>query len=258
MIYTCYEMIRDCRADRAEGWRYFVANYVPVMRRIAAHYAPETSADELIARLVSGLRGAGSSLFESLDPAPERWFVAQLRQQMLAGISAAAPENPLPLEVLAEAWSPLTLTQKLAAWLETMQYDAKAAGTMLRMAPPTVEKIRGQAADLLRGKLDHWSRALVSENGRALGIATAGAAGKECLTPKVFLDVLDGRATWQDREDMERHASGCWHCIDHFGRMAEVIELLRGARPLEDTEISPWLELMGVAEARRSFWRRRT
>ena len=30
MIYTCYEMVRDCRENRAEGWRYFIRNYVPV------------------------------------------------------------------------------------------------------------------------------------------------------------------------------------------------------------------------------------
>ena len=38
MIYTCYEMVRDCRAGRAEGWRYFVASYVPVIRKLLAHY----------------------------------------------------------------------------------------------------------------------------------------------------------------------------------------------------------------------------
>ena len=38
MIYTCYEMIRDCRAGRAEGWRYFISTYVPVIRKSLAHY----------------------------------------------------------------------------------------------------------------------------------------------------------------------------------------------------------------------------
>src|SRR5438445_12830611 len=33
MIYTCYEMVRDCHADRPEGWAYFISNYVPLIRK---------------------------------------------------------------------------------------------------------------------------------------------------------------------------------------------------------------------------------
>ena len=41
MVYTCFEMIRDCRADRPEGWSHFITNYVPVIRSIVLHYWPE-------------------------------------------------------------------------------------------------------------------------------------------------------------------------------------------------------------------------
>ena len=41
MIYTCYEMVRDCRADLPEGWTHFISYYIPVSRRILAQYAPE-------------------------------------------------------------------------------------------------------------------------------------------------------------------------------------------------------------------------
>ena len=45
MIYTCYEMVRDCRADVPEGWIYFISHYVPVMRKALAQYAPEKAGD---------------------------------------------------------------------------------------------------------------------------------------------------------------------------------------------------------------------
>src|SRR6185436_15508074 len=71
MIYTCYEMVRDCRADKPEGWSYFVASYVPVIRKLLAHYgAGDTAALE---RVLLGSRDPESSLFRSLEPAPERW-----------------------------------------------------------------------------------------------------------------------------------------------------------------------------------------
>src|ERR1035437_5034213 len=45
MIYTCYEMVRDCRANLPEGWTHFISYYVPVIRKALAHYAPERAGD---------------------------------------------------------------------------------------------------------------------------------------------------------------------------------------------------------------------
>src|SRR5262249_10322163 len=149
------------------------------------------------------------------------------------------------LETVAEAFEPLTLTEKQAAWLETVRYSSAQTGPMLRMAPATVEKVRGKAADLLRGKMDAWSPNILPETGAALGRAASAARTQECLNAKTFLDVLDGRANWYGRGALEQHAVRCWHCIDHFCRMAEVIELLRGIKPLTDAEAAPYQKLLG-------------
>jgi hypothetical protein len=218
MIYTTYEMIRDCRERRPAGLQYFTDHYVPVMQKLLAHYG---SPDMSIADRVASDR----DLFAGIDPIPERPFVGILRQKLLEQI----PVSPAPigLEDVAAAFAPLTRLEKEAAWIETMRYTPEQTAVMLRMSPATVEKIRAKAADLLRGRLDSWSRTILTDSGMALGREAAAAETKDCLPSKVFLDVLDGRTTWSGREEMERHASGCWHCIDHFCRMAEVIALFR-------------------------------
>jgi hypothetical protein len=157
---------------------------------------------------------------------------------------------------VAAALEPLTLAEKQVAWLETMFYPAAEAGVLLRMAPTTVEKIRSKAADLIRAKVDSWSRGMLSENGRALGRAAAAAAGEGCLSPKTFLDMLDGRTTWRGREELEQHVTRCWHCIDHFCRLAEVVEILRGDQRLSDAESAPFQKLLGVPAERRPAWKR--
>src|SRR5208283_3116557 len=171
MIYTCYEMIQDCRADKPEGWRYFVSNYVPVIRNLAAHYGPAPAdgaeAVGFMERVLVAQRQPGSSLFQSLDPAPERWFVALLRQNVVAELPPCEPDIEIGLETVAAAFAPLTVTEKLAAWTETMRYDAAQTGALLRMAPQTVEKIRERSSELVRGQADAWSRTLLAENGRA-------------------------------------------------------------------------------------------
>jgi hypothetical protein len=253
MIYTCYEMIRDCRADRAEGWRYFVTSYVPAMRKLMVHYQMDPAALE---RVLAAVRKPESSLFQSLEPSPERWFVAELRQTMLRELAPSAPDAGLDLETLAAALEPLTLTEKQAAWLESMLYSPAETGVLLRMAPQTAEKIREKAATLIRGKVDSWSRTMLADSGLALGRAAAAAKGAECLPPKPFLDLLDGRTTWSGRDELERHVTRCWHCIDHFCRLTEVVELLRGIQPLSEAEAAPLLQLIGVPMENPPAWKR--
>ncbi len=256
MIYTCYEMIRDCRAGRAEGWRYFIACYVPVIRKLLAHYqagGPDATALE---RVLVAVHRPESPLFRSMEPAPERWFVTELRQTVLEELGAGTPASSLDLETVAAALEPLTLVEKQAAWLETMLYSPAETGVLLRMAPSTAEKIRAKSADLIRGKVDSWSRTMLAENGRALGRAAAAAAGADCLPPKTFLDMLDGRTTWRGREQLEQHVTRCWHCIDHFCRLVEVVEILRGNQQLSEAEVAPFADLLGVAAGKRPAWKR--
>ena len=254
MIYTCYEMVRDCRGNLPEGWSFFIANYIPTIRKLLAHYGPEDPA--LLDRVLAAIRDPQSSLFQSIEPAPERRFVAELRQKVLGQLRAPEPEIGLDLETVAGALEPLTLLEKQAAWMETMRYSPAEAGAMLRVAPETVAKIRDRAGDLIRQKVDAWRQSLLAENGLALGRAAAVAAGKDCLAAKTFLDIIDGRMTWRGREELERHATGCWHCIDHFCRMLEVVELLRGGQPLTEAEAEPFRKLLGLAAHKRRWWRR--
>ena len=256
MVYTCYEMIRDCRADRAEGWSHFVANYVPVIRKLLAHYhagSPDQAA--ILERVLKSVRQPQASIFQSMEPAPERWFVAQLRQAVMAELAVPAPAIEIDLETVGAALEPLTLVEKQALWLETMLYTHAETGVLLRMDPKTVEKIRGKGAELIRGKVDSWSRMLLAENGPALGRAAAAVSGEECLSPKPFLDMLDGRTSWGGRSRLERHVTGCWHCIDHFCRLVEVVELLRDIRPPSGEEAQAWERLLGVEEARTPLWK---
>jgi hypothetical protein len=250
MIYTCYEMIRDCRADKAEGWAYFISNYVPVIRKLAAHY--DADFDSALAML----RNPQSSPFQSMEPAPERWLVAEMRQQIVEAAPSAAVEIPLDLETVADALAPLTMIEKQAAWFETMRFAPKPTAEALRMAASTVEKIRARADELIRGKVDSWRPGLLAANGRELGLEAARTETKECLPSKTFLDILDGRSTWRGREEIEQHVGKCWHCIDHFCRMAEVIEILRGLQPLSESEAAPIKKKMGIETPKRSFWKR--
>jgi hypothetical protein len=257
MIYTCYEMVRDCRADLPEGWTYFITHYIPVIRKTLAHYAPERAGDAaLLERVLLAIRQPGCGIFQSAAQPEERWLVSELRLIVVTELAAPAAEIEIDLDTVAAALAPLTMTEKQAAWFETMHHTPAAAGPMLRVSPETVEKVRERAAELIRGKVDTWRRTLLAENGPALGREALERAGNDCLPTKAFLDVVDGRTAWRGREMMEQHLRTCWHCVDHFCRMLEVVALLRGSQPLTEAEAGPFRTLLGVAEPKRSGWKR--
>jgi len=254
-------MIRDCRAGLPEGWSYFLTQYVPVIRGFLSHYFPERAGDRaLIERVLVKLRAPASSLFELLDPAPERAFVAELRQHVLGAVEAdhasAAPEVTIEIETLGAALEPLTLTEKQVVWFETMRYGDQETGRMLRMSAETAGKIRTRGAELVRGSVDAWRSTLLADNGALLGQSVGRMATKDCLPAKTFFDVIDGRATWRGRDEMERHVKGCWHCMDHYCRLLEVVDALRGAKPLGEAEVEGYKRLLGIEARKRSFWKR--
>ena len=192
MVYTCYEMIRDCRDGRPEGWSYFVSHYVPVVRRLLAHYFSDRAGEgALMERVLVKLRDPQSRLFQSLDPAPERLFVAELRQHVRRAVetdrASPAPEMALDVETLGAALESFTLTEKLVVWFETMRYGAQDAGRMLRMSAETADKIRVRASESIRGKLDAWRSSILVDNGLILGQAAAGLATKDCPPGKSLL-----------------------------------------------------------------------
>jgi hypothetical protein len=55
---------------------------------------------------------------------------------------------------------------------------------------------------------------------------------------------------------MERHVTACWHCIDHFCRMLEVVDVMRGIQPLTEAEAAPWRKLLSLPEEKRSGWKK--
>ncbi len=256
-------MIRDCRENKPEGWRYLVTRYVPVMRYLLGQYYGARSGDpKLLERVLMKLRDPGSALFAAPGPGTEREFVADLRQHFLAAVesdqASGRPEIPLDLEVMTAALEPLTATERQMLWLQGMTYTHAAAAKLMNLEPSTVQKLRERSDELLRQKMDQWKPGLVASNGLALGAEAALAGGKDCLPAKAFLDTIDGRITWSRKQDYESHLAQCWHCVDRFSRIREGDFALRETKALSPEECAPWFELLGVPEERKEkpIWRK--
>ncbi|HXG33772.1 MAG TPA: hypothetical protein VNJ11_10420 [Bryobacteraceae bacterium] len=247
-LYTCFDMIRDCAAGRPEGWRFFVAEYAPVIRALVEHYFPQAAA-EWAARAPEILRPFDFAFFRACPPCSERDFILKLRQHLLASVEA--DENPAPAawDSFAASLAGLTFTEKQVVWLEVMGYGTPDSAAMMRMHPEGVERIRRKAAQLLR---EAGCIAVFP----ALRRAVAHLPAEGCCAPKDFFDWLDGRITWYRREDIERHASSCWSCVDLFCRVREALRLAQRRSPLPQREVNALLEALRLDTPRKPFWLR--
>jgi DNA-directed RNA polymerase specialized sigma24 family protein len=259
-IYTCLDMLRDCRNDKPEGWSHLIANYSCVIRTFLARYYPERAADtQLLSRVWRQLKNPASPLFNP-GASTERQFVTQLRQAALAAVerdrAGVASSVTLDLETLTAAFTTLTATERQIVWLETMAYNVDEAARLMNVDLKTVSSVRERAAELLRGNMDTWKTGLLVENGPALGRAAAAASGESCLAPSAFLDTIDGRITWGRKQDYEVHLTSCWHCVDHFCRIREADAALHGATPLSEEELAPFQLFLGIVREKPGLWNR--
>jgi hypothetical protein len=240
-------MISDCRAGKAEGWLYLVRQFVPPLRWLLAHYGqgePELRA------LLLDLKNGGMANFK---PLVHREFIAALRPEpVLPG------EPPFELSLLSEALEEATVLERQNLWLDTMGYEVPLAAKLLRQAPETTAAARERMLELLRGKLDSWSRTMLREHGAALGAAARAAKPVEPTPFRHYLDIIDGRMTWQNRVGVERALQQEWYEIDQFCRVREADAAVTETKPYEegDAAAKPYFDLLGVAPPRPSLLKR--
>ena len=258
-IYTTYDMIRDCRQGRPEGREHFVVYFVPATSFFIGHYRPELAGDaELLQVVVRRVLEDGGDLF-SWEEVPERWFLVELRSAVLRIIEqerpAQAPAIRLDLATLATALEGFTVVDRQAVWLEAMRHAPEQASTLLNIEPATARRARERAAELLRQAMDGWSGRLIWDNGPSLQQEAAAQQPAQALPVKHVLDMIDGRSTWNQRQEIELAMKASWGAVDLVCRLREAAELTRESKMLSEEEAEPFRKLLGIEKRKRSGWR---
>ncbi len=263
-VYTAFDMVRDCAANKREGWQHFISHYLlaagAFMDRYRAGVWPEGAGRaEAYRELLKDLQRADNRFFSSLQPAQGRIFLTSLRDYLL---DRFAPEQPDTASVLMDAimagLTELTVVEKQFFWLETMNYSDAETGAMMFADPATVARARQKGNDLLRGHLDTWSAGMLARNAVTLRHDVRKLHSEECIDPRLYCDAIDGRITWNTKADMEYHLAGCWFCIDHFCRVRDTDWTLAGkARGLlPETEVVELLEFLGFERPKKTLWQK--
>ena len=233
-VYTCYDMVVDCKAAKPEGWMFFAQRIVPALRLLARHYK---LGEEAVHRFVTK-----PDLFRDATPMPEREFLTHQREALLAaGGYQGGKAGTLELETVAEAFAELTTVERQIAWLETLEYSTAEAAWLLRASEETAAKARTKAGDALRAKLDSWTATILRDNGALLGAEARAVTPNEPTTLRVCYDLIDGRLTWRDRAEFEHRLQNSWWEIDQLCRAREADEALRASQNLTEDEAHEFL-----------------
>jgi len=92
-----------------------------------------------------------------------------------------------------------------------------------------------------------------------LALLQAARAAKQEACPHVhqFLRIHDGQVSWYDKEPVEKHVSGCRHCLEAWTALREVGYWRKAAPAITATQIEGYLSALPLPAApKKSFFQR--
>jgi hypothetical protein len=249
-VYTCYDMVADCKADKAAGWTHLVRQFVPPLRWMVTRYG---GGEAELGLLLASLR----PFPDEVPPTAEREFLVNVRSRAVEAAGWRGGESgTLELERFTAALAELTVLERQLVWFETMGYNSADAARLCRTAEDTAAKARARALEMLRSALDSWSHTIIADNAGSLARAARTALPDEPVPFRSYLDIIDGRMTWSNRVGVDRSVQASWFEVDHFCRVREADAAMRDSPPLDDVAAAPYFAMFGVAPPKPSLWKR--
>jgi hypothetical protein len=260
-IRTIFHTTEDCGKGVRQGWAEFVRDYAPVARTMLSHYFPALvpEVDGAVVDVFARARADNNSWFQSLHFANEREFTMTFRELVFtAGRSAArVPAPNLPADEIFALLDGLSLIQRQLFWAFLKGWDVGQVSAMLMNASATAE----ETSTLTTERLSKLSPQAPVER-TVVALIAMGAAQQrkteECPPWKTFNNLINGQISWDDRERVEIHMTGCMFCLDAFTAFQEMIWLRKESKPMDEAGVEAVLAplRLGGPTSKGGLWRR--
>ena len=272
VVFTFHKVREQCEQGSAEAWRAFLDFYTPLGLHLLKVYLPGDgpAADRVWEQTLAALAENGFERFRATSRQSEREFLADVRALLLdqaaqsvaasatAGAPQPAPAAPLDLEVLGKLLEGLPLLHQEMFFLKLAGYTDASIERMLRMAPRVAQAAFARlepdyaAASKLESDRCPWPRPW-------LALLQEARAKKQEACPHVhqFLRIHDGQVSWYDKEPVEKHVSGCRHCLEAWTALREVGHWRKAAPAITGEQIEGYLSALPLPpEPKKSFFQR--
>ncbi len=249
-VRTIFIMTEDCARDQRLGWCEFVRDYAAIARSLLGHYFP-TLVAELEGHLpavFARARAGGAAWFSSFHFSNEREFLMAFRDLVFAygREQEHVPAPQLSLEQLAEIMTDLPVVEREMLWLFVKGYKAEEIGPIVSNLESTARAVKKVADERLAAVIPGSTPDAFVLSARVLLEAAEKKASDKCLSLKAFNNIINGQATWRERDLAEEHIRDCVYCIDRYTSFCEMIRMRKDALPLAEPEVERILERTGA------------
>jgi hypothetical protein len=269
VLFTFHKIREQSEQGTAEAWRALLEFYAPAFFRLL-EIDGAISAQEALPVVKKMLGDLTRNSFERLrgtSRQSEREFLGDLRAMLLeAATDYVSAKNSETLaagafepDKIAKLLDGLPLLHKEMLFFRLAGYTENTVERVMRLSPRVAEKaferLAGgyQAARLTERDVCPWPAAWLAFLKQARGLKT-----ETCTPTHEMMRIHDGQVSWYEKEPVEKHVSGCLHCLEAWTGLREVGYWRRAADPISASQIDQLFEVIPVEKTltKKSFLQR--
>ncbi len=270
VLFTFHKIREQSEQGKAEAWRALLEFYAPAFFRLLEIDGAMSAQEALpvVKRMLGDLTRNGFERLRATSRQSEREFLGDLRAILLEAaadqVSAKNPETSatgiFEPDKIAKLLDELPLLHKEMLFFRLDGYTENTVERVMRLSPRVAEKaferLAGeyQAARLTERDQCPWPAAWLAFLKQARGLKT-----ENCTPTHQMVRIHDGQVSWYEKEPVEKHVSGCLHCLEAWTGLREVGYWRRAADPISASQIDQLFEVIPVEKTltkKKSFLQR--
>jgi hypothetical protein len=255
VLFTFHKIREQSEQGSVEAWRALLDFYGPLFfRLLGIHGAiPIREASSIVKKMLVELTANGFQSVRASSRQSEREFLGDLRA-LLLGValdSVTSQKSEVPrtgafeAERITRLLDGLPLLHKEMLFFKLAGYSDNSLERVMRLSPlvagKAFERLVEEYQAVRQTEQDRcpWPAAWLAFLKQARALKT-----ENCTPAHEIMRIHDGQVSWYDKEPVEKHVSGCLHCLEVWTGLREVGYWRRAADPLSASEITQLLEVI--------------
>ncbi len=270
VLFTFHKIREQSEQGKVGAWRALLEFYAPAFFRLLEIDGAMSAQEALpvVKRMLGDLTRNGFERLRATSRQSEREFLGDLRAMLLEAaadqVSAQNPETSatgiFEPDKIAKLLDELPLLHKEMLFFRLAGYTENTVERVMRLSPRVAEKaferLAGEYQAARQAERDQcpWPAAWLAFLKQARGLKT-----ENCTPTHQMVRIHDGQVSWYEKEPVEKHVSGCLHCLEAWTGLREVGYWRRAADPISASQIDQLFEVIPVEKTltkKKSFLQR--
>ena len=270
VLFTFHKIREQSEQGKVGAWRALLEFYAPAFFRLLEIDGAISAQEALpvVKRMLGDLTRNSFERLRGTSRQSEREFLGDLRAMLLEAatdyVSAKNSETSavgaFEPDKIAKLLDGLPLLHKEMLFFRLAGYTENTVERVMRLSPRVAEKaferLAGEYQPARQSERDQcpWPAAWLAFLKQARGLKT-----ENCTPTHEMVRIHDGQVSWYEKEPVEKHVSGCLHCLEAWTGLREVGYWRRAADPISASQIDQLFEVIPLEKTltkKKSFLQR--